>query len=172
MRAELRAMIGHTELLSEHEIGFTVEYCKAFGQSHWNHTHRPFEGANLQDHGTIEALSDANFRTAYQEQYIYQLGLWRMVAVFDAILKQWFPQFATKRLQACLTAVARITSLPPEELGELKEWIDLRNTLSHTPADAPSFAHQLRWPDLEELEALMKRALAVMRSFASPAGVA
>ena len=172
MRTEIRSMIGHTEPISEHEIGFTVEYCKAFATSHWQHTHMPFRGADVEDHETVEALSDTNFRTAFQIQYIFQLGLWRMVAVLDAILGQWFPQFARKRLQSRLDAVAEMAEVPAGDLADLKDWIRLRNAFSHSPADAPGLEHQLTRRDLEELAALIRQVLIRLKPFASKAGVA
>ena len=169
MRAELLELSKHQEPISEYEIGFTIDICGQIVQSHWSATHRPFEGGSAADeHEYNEALSDQNFRTAYQVQYIWQLGLWRIVALFDAILSHWFPELGRDGLKRKIQRLEKLgVAFAPEVRRELGDWINLRNTLSHQPPEAPSFGHQLSHVDLDELAALAKHILALAKPYSA-----
>lgn len=80
MKDELRDLLKREEALSEYEVTFTVHLCSDLVMWHWLSTHRRFEGFDQEtaDHDTIEALSDQNWKTAYEIQFIWQMGLWRI----------------------------------------------------------------------------------------------
>lgn len=161
MRPELHDLLDRTEELSDHEIDFTVELCSELVQSHWNATHRPFEGVdeNNLDHETAELLSDQNFRTAYQIQFIWQMGLWRIIALFDGIVSQRFPDLAGKRLQSRLKALQERRLVSEADSNALRDWIRLRNVMSHQPVEGHSLSHQLVLVDLQEVAMISRRIL-------------
>ena|GEM_PF-6613945 len=163
MRPELRDLEAHRAPISEHEIGFTLDICDQIVQSHWSATHRGFENAPLDDE-VNEALSDQNFRTAYQVQFVWQMGLWRMLALLDGILSQWFPELDDQSLTKKVRSLGKAgVTLPTPLRSELHQWIDLRNILSHGPPEAPSFSHQLERQDLEAFANLANDVLVLAR---------
>ncbi len=168
MRPELQEAIKHTEIVDEYELGETVRLCAQAVQSHWRATHERFDDRDEDDHEFNEALSDQNFRTAYEVQFIWQLGLWRLVAQFEGLLSQWFPDLASRRLSEKLARLRREWGAPSEgAIWQIREWMELRNTLSHRPVRAPTFDHYLSTADLEELLDLLTAALDQLRPHAT-----
>ena len=169
MRAELRELEKYRTPLSEHEVGFTLDICDQIVQSHWSATHRRFEGGNAGDSGYNEALSDENFRTAYQVQYVWQMGLWRMQALFEGILSQWFPDLDDLSFTKKVRSLGDVGVVLPSGLrSELHQWIDLRNSLSHDPPEAPTFSHQLERQDLEDFMTIVGEVLSIARAHRKP----
>ncbi len=167
VRAELREQLTQVEPISEYEIDFTVDMCSQIVQSHWSATHRQFEDANPDDHEINEALSDQNFRTAYQVQFIWQVAIWRINALFEAILSQWFPGPQPLQIRQTMRSIeATGIVLPRETKAELHSWLDLRDVFSHHPPEAPTFAHQLERDDVEEFAALIRSVLAIVKPHA------
>lgn len=165
MRPELRELLKHIEPISEYEIGFTIDICSQIVESHWSATHRVFEHGDPDNHDYNEALSDQNFRTAYQVQFIWQLAIWRINAVFEAVLSQWFPEIESLPIRQKLRALEEAgVRLPAKAKAELHSWIDLRNVFSHRPPEAPSFAHQVERSDVEDFAALTQKLLSLAKS--------
>jgi hypothetical protein len=138
--------------------------------SHWAHSHREFQGVDpdTADYGTIEALSDQNFRTVYEIQFIWQMGLWRIIALHDGLLSQWHPTLARKRLQEKLDSLERSGLLAASDSSEIRDWIRLRNVLSHRPVEGHGLLHQLSQDDLKEVPAVARRVLSGARPATSP----
>ena len=167
MRRELRTLINHTELIDEYELNSTVELCHGVVQSHWRATHERFDLGDEENHEYNEALSDQNFRTASEIQCVWQLGLWRLIALFEGLMSQWFPDLATRGLTQKLNYLRTNYGIPTDlERRMLTEWLSLRNAFSHRPARAPSLDHQLIRKDLEELANLMRTVLDGLRPHA------
>lgn len=162
MRPELHSILSLDDEISQTEIGFTVELCSDLVQSHWSATHRQFEDLNEEELRGAErcSLGRQNFKTAYEIQFIWQMGLWRIIALMDGILSQRFPHLSSKRLQEKLQIMQRQGLVSSDLAASFKQWIRLRNTLSHRPARAPDFSHQLEREDLEELASLAEAILA------------
>jgi hypothetical protein len=168
MRPELRELITHRELADEHDLRDTVMLCAQAVQSHWRATHERFDAGDEQDQEFVEALSDQNFRTAYEVQFIWHLGLWRLLAQFEGLLSQWFPELASRRITDKLAHLRRAWGVPSAETTrELSDWMDLRNTFSHRPTTAPTFAHHLQTSDLEELLGRIEEVLDGLRAHAA-----
>lgn len=161
MRSELHELLSRREELSEHEIDFTVQLCAELVQSHWAATHRAFEGVdeNNLDHETVESLSDQNFKTVYEIQFIWQMGLWRIIALFDGIVAQRFPDLPGKGLQARLTRLESQGVIATADTSELRDWIRLRNVMSHRPVEGHSLSHQLELGDLQQVASVARRIL-------------
>lgn len=159
MRTELLELAQYYEPIVPYEIQATVELCAGLAQSHWSATHRDFEHANLDDHPTIEALADRNFATAYEVQFVWQFGLWRLQALFESILSHRFPETASFRIGRKLSCLRQQGLLSESDCTELFRWIELRNLLSHRPPHAPTLVHQIERQDLEEFAAFLTRVL-------------
>jgi len=162
MRSDLRDLLMMKEELSEHEIDFTVLLCAELVESHWSRTHRPFEGVDpdTADQETTEALSDQNFKTAYQVGFIRQMGLWRIIALLDGILAQRRPSSARQPLQKKLKRLVAAGLVAADDFVEIREWIELRNMFSHSPVEGHAFYQQLEHGDLTELATTARRILA------------
>lgn len=161
MRSELLELGQYCEPIGLYELRATVELCSELTQSHWSATHRDFEGANLDNHPTIEALADRNFATAYEVQFVWQFGLWRLQALFESSLSEQFPETASFPIGRKLAFLRHRDLISDADRQELLKWIHLRNLLSHQPPHAPTLIHQIERQDLEEFAALLTRVLDV-----------
>lgn len=161
MRSELAELLTRSEELSEHDIDLTVQLCWELVQSHWSATHRQFAEMDEQALAAAErcSLGRQNFRTAYEIQFIWQMGLWRVVALVDGILSQRDSALAGKPLQAKLTVLEKEGRVDATAVAQIREWIRLRNVFSHRPVEGPSFAHQLEHADLQEVARLARQVL-------------
>jgi len=117
-----------------------------------------------------ESLSDQNFKTVYEVQYIWQMGLWRLLALFEGIVSQSLPDLARKGIQAKLDALKERQLIRADEDQQLRDWIRLRNVLSRQPVEAHSIAHQLELGDLQELAGVTRSVLQHIRDSAVSGG--
>ena len=156
MRAELKELINQIDELDTWHFKQTIELCQSLNDSHWQHTHAPFVGGDVSNQDYIEALADQNFQTASEVHYIWQLGLWRLQAIFEGLIEQNFlgnsKAYGLRRKLKRL--VDRGFTLSADEATELLEWANLRNALSHRPVTATSVSQQLDRSDLEAVAAL------------------
>ena len=88
MRADLKEMVIQVDELDVWHLRETIQLCESLNTSHWQHTHAPFADLDMENHEYVEALSDQNFRTAGDVHYIWQLGLWRLQAIFEGLIDQ------------------------------------------------------------------------------------
>ena len=153
MRADLKEMVIQVDELDVWHLRETIQLCESLNTSHWQHTHAPFADLDMENHEYVEALSDQNFRTAGDVHYIWQLGLWRLQAIFEGLIDQHLLRDSrTHGLRRKLKRLADLGfTLSPNERRELHEWADLRNALSHRPVYAASITQQVYRDDLAEL---------------------
>jgi hypothetical protein len=165
LRPELQQLRGLRASIGEHEIPFTVEICSQIVQSHWQATHKRFEAypEDCEDQEYIESLSDQNFRTAYQVRFIWHLALWRVQALFEGILSDWFPETERLPIMKKLQLLEKTGVLSSADFAQLAQWIELRNVFSHRPPESPSFSHDLTRDDLDEFAGLIGQVLTAAR---------
>ena len=156
MRADLKEMVAQVDELDVWHFQETVHLCENLNTSHWQHTHAPFADGDMENQEYIESLSDQNFRTAGDVHYIWQLGLWRLQAIFEGLIDQdLLRDSRTRGLRRKLDRLVDLGfSLSPDELRELHDWAVLRNALSHRPVYATSLTQHVYRDDLAELAAL------------------
>lgn len=156
LRAELKEMIGQVDELDIWHFQETLDLCDSLNTSHWQHTHAPFADGDMEDHEYIEALADRNVRTAGDVHYVWQLGLWRLQAIFEGLIDQDLLRDPTIRgLRRKLNRLVDLGfGVSPDERRELDSWAALRNALSHRPVYVTSLTQQVYRDDLIELVAL------------------
>ncbi|HET7427212.1 MAG TPA: hypothetical protein VFJ50_09230 [Gemmatimonadales bacterium] len=157
MRSELRSLLDNPHVFTDYDLERTVELCRSLALSHWQHTHEPYRDVDLSNQDMIEVLADQNFRTAYDVGFVWQFGLWRLQAVFEALIDQDFlknvsSQGVWNKLRAMKRAGFDV--LDSEE-AELRSWTKLRNALSHRPVEPIFLTQQLDADDLREFADLL-----------------
>lgn len=79
----------------------------------------------------IGVILDIHYR---ESQYLLQFGIWRLQSTFETLLKQDF-DLTDKRGFQRLTDEVKKCGFTFIKENELKDWIDLRNNLSHTASE-------------------------------------
>jgi hypothetical protein len=161
MRMELETLRLVAAELHVDDLDRTVVLCRDLALSHWQYTHAPLADLDDTNQEAVEIISDQNFRTGFEVQFIFQFGLWRLQAIFEGLITQDFLNDAkssglTSRLKAM---AARGYSLSTDENAELMKWAYLRNELSHRPMTPNSVAQSLAGDDLQEFALLLNAIL-------------
>jgi hypothetical protein len=161
MRDELKTLISQVDELDVWHLQQTVHLCQSINTSHWQYTHAPYADGDMENHEYIEALADQNFRTAADVHYIWQLGLWRLQAIFEGLIEQDFLRDSGIRgLRRKLDRLLKLGfTISADERRELDEWASLRNALSHRPVYATDLSQQVYLDDLNELVALYSKLI-------------
>jgi hypothetical protein len=161
VREDLKEMITQVDELDVWHFQETLNLCDSLNTSHWQHTHAAYAGGDMEDHEYIEALADQNVRTAGDVHYIWQLGVWRLQAIFEGLIDQ--DLLRDSNIRGHRRKLNRLTelgfSISPEERRELDNWAGLRNALSHRPVYATSLSQQVYRDDLAELANLYTKLI-------------